>query len=629
LAIINAAATPFKLSRRDGQKSIQDARRTAAQAGSSQAADGDEAMLRRILRWILRAAATVLVLFIIAIVVDYFTHRVPSNAVLEIKLTGTLVERGNTNWLGALRGTDQTALNNVRSAIHNAERDQRIVGLSLKVIDPEMEMAQAQEIADAVAGFAKKGKWTAAYIETAGEFALGNLAYMVASPAGEVSMMPQGELNLVGIGMQEIFLRGALDWVGVRPDLYAIGKYKTAANMFLDKQMNDAQREADEGLIKSLYGQLTARIAAQRHLEQSAVIALINQAPFTAADGLRNRLIDKLEYEDQFDDRIKNRDGTKHETVDYLSYVRPRFLSGLHAAGGRIAVVYGSGEIDRGKGGYDPLLSPGGSSMGSDTMSDAFEQVRDDDSIKAVIFRIDSPGGSVVASELIRREVELTAKKKPLVVSMSGYAASGGYWVSTPAIKIIADPGTVTGSIGVLGGKFNVAPALAKLGVNTDSVSEGDNVTMFDSFTDFTPAQTAMLRDRMLGDVYKQFVQRVAQSRHLSVDQVEKIAQGRVWTGEQALTFKLVDQLGDFDAALKEAKTQAKLPLDKPVELVSLPRQPSLVEQVLGAGAVDSRAALGGALSGVLAPWLRLLREERIQSGAAGALYCAHLPFVQ
>ncbi len=585
-------------------------------------------MLRRILRWILRAAATVLVLFIIAVVVDYFTHRVPSNAVLEIKLTGTVVERGSTNWLGALRGTDQTALNNVRSAIHNAERDQRIVGLALKVIDPEMEMAQAQEIADAVAGFAKKGKWTAAYIETAGEFAPGNLAYMVASPAGEVSMMPQGELNLVGIGMQEIFLRGALDWVGVRPDLYAIGRYKTAANMFLDKEMNAAQREADEGLIKSLYGQLTARIAAQRHLEQSAVTALINQAPFTAADGLRNRLIDKLEYEDQFDDRIEHRGGTKHETVDYLSYVRPRFLSGLHG-GDKVAVVYGSGEIDRGKGGYDPLTSPGGSSMGSDTMSNAFEQVRDDDSIKAVIFRIDSPGGSVVASELIRREVELTAKKKPLVVSMSGYAASGGYWISTPARKIIADPGTVTGSIGVLGGKFNVAPALSKLGVNTDQVAEGDNVTMFDAFTDFTPAQTAMLRERMLGDVYKQFVQRVAQSRHLSVDQVEKVAQGRVWTGEQALSFKLVDQLGDFDAALKEAKTQARLPLDQPVELVSLPRQPSLVEQLLGAGGADSRAVIGGALGRVLAPWFRLLREERIQSGAAGALYCPHLPFVR
>jgi protease-4 len=576
----------------------------------------------------LRAAATVLVLLVIAVIVDYFTHRVPSNAVLEIKLTGTVVERSSGNWLGALRGSDQTALNSVRSAIHNAQRDPRIVGLTIKVIDPEMEMAQAQEIADAVSEFAKKGKWTAAYIETAGEFAPGNLAYMVASSAGEVSMMPQGELNLVGVGIREMFVRGTLDWIGVRPDLYAIGKYKTAANLFLDKAMTPAQREADEGLIKSLYGQLTSRIASHRHLEPAAVAALINQAPFSAADGLRNRLLDKLEYQDQFDDRIKNRGGREHETIDYLSYVRPRFLSGIHP-GAEIAVVYGSGEIDRGRGGYDPLMSPGSSSMGSDTMVEAFQKVRDDDSIKAVIFRVDSPGGSVVASELIRREVELTAKKKPLVVSMSGYAASGGYWVSTPASKIIADPGTVTGSIGVLGGKFNVAPAMAKLGVTTDGVFEGDNVTMFDAFTDFTPTQTAMLRDRMLGEVYKQFVQRVAQSRHLSVDQVEKIAQGRVWTGEQALSLKLVDQLGDFDAALKEAKKQAQLPPDQPVELVSLPRQPGIVQQLVGAGGADSPAIMGGSLSRIIAPWLSLLRQQRIQSGAAGALYCAHLPFVR
>jgi protease-4 len=576
----------------------------------------------------LRAAATVLVLFVIAVVVDYFTHRVPSNSVLEIKLSGPVVERGATNWLGTLRGNNQTALDKVRGAIHNAEHDQRIIGLSLKVIDPEMEMAQAQEIAGMVGAFAKTGKWTAAYIETAGEFSPGNLAYMVASSAGKVSMMPQGELNLVGLGIREIFVRGTLDWIGVRPDLYAIGKYKTAANMFLDQQMTPPQREADQGLIDSLYNQLTAQIAAQRHLEVNAVTALINQAPFTAADGLHNRLIDQLEYEDQYDHRIKNYGGTKHEVIDYASYVRQPLFSGF-GSGSKIAVVYGSGEIDRGSGGYDPLLSPGGSSMGSDPITQAFEQVRDDDSIKAVIFRIDSPGGSVVASELIRRAVELAARKKPLIVSMSGYAASGGYWVSTPANKIFADPGTVTGSIGVLGGKFNIAPALAKLGVNTEGIYEGDNVTMFDSFTDFTPQQQAMVRDRMLGEVYQQFVQRVAQSRHLSVEQVQKVAQGRVWTGEQALKFKLVDQLGDFDAALKEAKKEAKLPLDQPVQLVSLPRQPSLLEQVLGGDAVSSHAAVAGGLSRIIEPWLAVLRAARIQSGAAGALYCAHLPLIR
>lgn len=438
-------------------------------------------------------------------------------------------------------------------------------------------------------------------------------------------MMPQGELNLVGIGMRELFMRGTLDWIGVRPNLYAIGKYKTAANIFLDKQMTPAQREADQSLIKDLFNQLVGRIAAQRHLEVAGVIGLINRAPLSPAEGIGSRLIDKLEYEDQFDERIKHYGGVEHNTVDYVAYVRPRFFSGMRS-GPRIAVVYGSGEIDRGKGGYDPLLSPGGASMGSQTMAEAFEKVREDDSIKAVIFRIDSPGGSVVASELIRRAAELTAKKKPLVVSMSGYAASGGYWVSTPAARIIADPGTVTGSIGVLGGKFNIAPAMAKLGITSEGVFEGDNVQMFDSFTDFTPAQEAMLRDKMLGEVYKQFVKRVAESRRLSFAQVDKIAQGRVWTGQQALALKLVDQLGGFDAALKEAKKEASLPPDQPVGLVSYPVQTGLLSQLLGGA--DSRAALEGALGRIVAPWLDLLRRQRIQSGAAGILYCAHLPLI-
>jgi protease-4 len=434
-------------------------------------------------------------------------------------------------------------------------------------------------------------------------------------------------LNLVGIGIQEMFLRGALDWIGVKPELYAIGKYKTAANMFVDKAMTPAQREADEGLINNMFEQLITQIAAQRHLENATVQSLVNKAPLTPQDGIQAHLLDKVEYEDQFDDRVEKWGGAEHETVDYLSYVRSKMLG--FKAGAKIAVVYGSGEIDRGEGGYDPLTSPGGASMGSTTMSDAFEQVRNDDSIKAVIFRIDSPGGSVVASELIRREVELTANKKPLVVSMSGYAASGGYWISTPAAKVFADPGTITGSIGVLGGKFNVAPAMAKLGVTTESVSRGDNFTMFDSFTDFTPQQEATMRDRLLGDVYKQFVKRVAQSRHLSVDQVEKVAQGRVWTGQQALSFKLVDQLGDFDAALKEAKRRANIPADQAVDLVSLPRRPGVIEQLMGAGGVSSNTVVSGALIRLAAPWFRVLREQRVQSGAAGWLYCAHLPFVR
>jgi protease-4 len=483
-----------------------------------------------------------------------------------------------------------------------------------------MELAEAQELCGLIKRFADSGKWTTAYIETAGEFEPGNLAYMVASAAGEVSMMPRGELNLIGVQMREMFIRGTLDWIGVKPDMDAIGVYKSAKNFFTEKDFTPAQREEDESLIESFYQQLVSQIAGQRHLDAATVRAIVDRAPLDAPSALTARLVDKLEYEDEFSDRIKHRGGKDNDVLEYASYERPRLLPSLSHRD-KIAVIYGTGQIERGSGGFDPVLSPGGSSMGSDTMADAFKAAREDDAVRAVIFRINSPGGSVVASELIRRQVELTARKKPVVISMSSYAASGGYWVATAAKKIIADPGTITGSIGVLGGKFNFAESAAKLGVTTGAVTRGQNVTIFDQFTDFTPEQRKLLHDQLLGGVYQDFVKRVSDSRHLTIEQVNQVAQGRVWSGEQALGIKLIDALGDFDAALKEAKAEAKLPVEKPVQIEELPEQPGLAEQLLGG--LNARAQLGSATMRLLAPWWPLLRAELARRGALGALYCS------
>lgn len=584
-------------------------------------------MLKRLLRWLLRVAIGLAVLFVCLLVVDYFSHRVHPDSVLVVEIDGPLAERASSGLVATLEGSDETALSTVRKAIHGAARDPNFVGLALKVIDPEMEMAQAQEISAMVRDFGHQHKWTTAYIETAGEFEPGNLPYLVASSAQEVSMMPQGELNLVGLELRSLFFRGTLDWLGIKPYLDAIGDYKTARNTFTEKGFTAAQRESDQGLVDDLYRQLVAQVALQRHLSPSAVSADIDQAPLDVPAGLRDKLIDRAEYEDEFDDRIKNRDNREHPTVDYQTYARPRLLAGW-GGGDRIAVIYGSGSIERGSGGYDPILSPGGTSMGSDTIADAFDAARDDDSIKAVVFRVDSPGGSVIASELIRREAELCAKKKPLIVSMSGYAASGGYWISTPASRILADPATITGSIGVLGGKFDVSGAAAKLGINSAAVSRGANIGLFDQFSELSPQQEQILHDRLLGAVYHEFVERVAKSRHMKYDQVDRIAQGRVWTGQQALGLHLLDKLGDLDDAVAEARAAAKLPADRPVQIVDLPRQPGLVQQLLSGG-LDSRAPMTIALIRALRPILGAMRGALAKGGAAGALYCADLPFIR
>lgn len=577
-------------------------------------------MGRRMLRWIVRGMVTLIVLTVVAAIFDYRSHRVAPGTVLMVKLEGPVNERGSASVIGAVRSGHETPLNIVRRAIDKGLRDSRIAGLAIEVIDPSMELAEAQELCSLIRRFADSGKWTTAYIETAGEFEPGNLPYMVASAASEVSLMPRGEVNLIGVQMREMFIRGTLDWIGVKPDMDAIGVYKSAKNLFTEKDFTPAQREEDQALVDSSYQQLVNQIAKQRNLDAAAVRAIIDRAPLDAAGAITAHLVDKLEYEDQFSDRIKHRGGKDNQVLEYADYERPRLLPSLSHPD-KIAVIYGVGQIERGSGGFDPVLSPGGSAMGSDTMAEAFKTAREDDAVRAVIFRINSPGGSVVASELIRRQVELTANKKPVVVSMSSYAASGGYWVATPAKKIIADPGTITGSIGVLGGKFNLTDAAGKLGITTNAVSRGQNVTMFDEFSEFTPDQRKLLHDQLLGNVYQDFIKRVSDSRHLSIEEVNQIAQGRVWSGEQALGIKLVDTLGDFDAALKEAKVEAKLPADQPVQIEEFPQQPGLAEQVLGG--LSSRAQLGSATMRLLAPLWPLVRAELAKSGALGALYCS------
>jgi protease IV len=560
----------------------------------------------------------VVILLIIA-VSRFLSHRYRPGSVVELTLDGALPERASSSvpfWQ-----TRESGLNVIREALRSAEDDPRIVGLAIKIYDPQMELAQAQELVGLIEDFRAHGKWTTAYMETAGEDDLGNLPYMVASAADEVSMMPQGELNLLGVSIREMFARGLLDKIKLQPLFHAIGKYKSAFNMFTEKDFTPAQREEDESLADSMFDQIVNAIARRRHLSPDAVRAIVDRAPIIAADGLKAGLLDRLEYEDQFDDRVKDYRHEHHDVIAADSYVGPfRWPFGER---NKIAVVYGVGAIERGSSGYEPLLSPGSESMGSDDIVDAFHQARKDHSIRAVLFRVDSPGGSVIASELIRRAVERCAETKPVVVSMSGYGASGGFWISTPAARVFADPGTITGSIGVLGGKFNVAETAGAVGINSGLVQRGANADMYDSFSEFTPAQVELFRDQILGTTYAYFVKLVAAQRHMTVQEVEAVAQGRVWTGEQAFQVKLVDHLGSFDAALSAAKTLAKLNPQIPVELVELPEQVSplvrlLSGQIYGATGWRPPQALVGLWQAV--------GDGLARRGALGAAYCPLRP---
>jgi len=582
-------------------------------------------MFKRLFRWLLRTIFVLLILFVVVAASEYLSHRYKPGSVLVLQLDGPVVERGEQSPFG-LFTQHQTALNLVRQSLQQGERDNRIVGLAIKVIDPQMELAQAQELCAMIREFRSHGKWTTAYIESAGESGLGNLPYLVAASADEVSMMPQGEMNILGVGIREVFARGLLDWIKVTPNFAAIGKYKSAANVFTQKDFTPAQREEDDALAGNMFDQLVAGMANERHLPQDQIRAAINQAPLTADQSLQDKLIDRLEYEDQFDKRVKHYRGEKHELINYDDYARPS-LGWFGGGRDKIAIVYGVGAIQRGQGGFDPMLGPASEAMTSDDMIDAFKDAREDDNVRAVVFRVDSPGGSVIASELIRRAVELTAKKKPVVVSMSSYGASGGFWISTPAAKIIADAGTITGSIGVLGGKFNVSGGAEALGIASGAVTRGANAMMFDSFTDFTPAQQQIFRDQILGDTYQYFLKLVAAQRHMTIAQVNDVAQGRVWTGQQALQVKLIDQIGTMTDAIAAAKKLAGISAAAPVRIKELPTETGPLGKLLS-GQIAGMAFAEWRVPPEFAPFVRALRMAVERRSMIGEVYCPIVPII-
>ena len=579
-------------------------------------------MIRRFFRWIFRTVLIVVVLVTIIAVSEHIAHRVQPNSVLSVELDGTVVERASSSVLGLI-SKNQTALDTLRNAIDQGAKDPKIVGLEIKVINPEMELAQAQEIVALIESFKSHGKWTESYLETAGESGLGNTPFIVASAADEVSLMPQGDLNLMGVQLRELFMRGTLDWMGITPNFASAGKYKSAANMFMNKDIIPAQKEEDEGLAGSMYDQIVAAMATERKLSPDTIKSLIDRAPINADDGLKAKLVDRLEYEDQFTERVKNYGGSLHKVVDYTDYARGSLFSNL--SGDQIAVIYGDGEIQRGGEGFDPFSGPDTTAMTSDDMTAAFKSARENDDVRAVILRVNSPGGSMLASELIDREVELTARKKPVVVSMSGYAASGGYLISIPAAKIIAEPGTITGSIGVLGGKFNITPAAQKIYANTNAVSRGANVGMFDMWTDFTPAQYKQFQDDIQRN-YQYFLKLVADGRHISMEQADAVAQGRVWTGDQAIKLKLVDSLGGLDEAMAAAKGLARLAPDQPVGIIELPEQPGLL-QSLSKGKMSALFTQRPAAR-IVEPVVQLIHAALSGHAFFSAAYCPVVPML-
>jgi protease-4 len=477
--------------------------------------------------------------------------------------------------------------------IHRAKTDSRIRALVIRPSTGGALWGQIQEARAAVEDFRAGGKPVVAYLEA------GSAAdYYLASAANRILLMPAGQLDVSGLASYELFFRGALDKLGVYPDLLHIGDYKTAANTFTEKSFTAAHREMTASLNKDWYDELVRAIARGRKINEDAARAAIDGGPYTADGAKKAGLVDDLAYIDQVDDSGPIQ-GTRAIERDQYEKARAQALP-VGASANRIALLYAVGTITDGKSSFD---SPAGAVLGSQTFSEWLRKVRVDPAIRAVVVRIDSPGGSAIASEVIWRELMLTRDVKPLVVSMGDVAASGGYYIAAPAQTIVAEPGTLTGSIGVVTGKFVVQGGLDKLGIGTGAVSDGRFAQMNSPFRPFSAEERARVEEQM-HTTYELFLQRVADGRHEEPTKIDAIAQGRVWTGRQALELGLVDKLGGLDDAIQAARTEARLDPKSRVDLVVYPPKRSvydLIASSLGNSASTSSTAAAARMGTLLA----------------------------
>jgi protease-4 len=573
--------------------------------------------LRRGVGFVLALIGLAVVVSIAAIVVLYLAvgggaggrARIPSRAALVLRPDGELPELPPDGVVGQFVARGDDSLHALVTALRRAKTDPRIT--SVVVIPGSLDSpywGRLQELRDAVLDFRQSGKPVTAFLEFGGD-----REYYLASAAEKVYLLPTSSLDLTGIANYEIFLRGAFDKVGAYPDFVHIGEYKTATNQLTETSMTPEHREMAEALARDMFEQLVVGIADGRHKTAGEVRALIDDGPFLAAGAVQAGLVDGVAYQDQLDDLVPvlQQGGEAVKWIEADDYdpggdgVRLRRRP-------RIAVLYAVGSIVSGRSGFD---ATDGDLVGSESIVEDIRRIRDDRSIRGIVLRIDSPGGSSVASDVILRELMLSkerAPERPIVVSMSDLAASGGYYIALAGDEIVAQPGTLTGSIGIFTGKIVYRGTLEKLGVTAEPVLQGANADIYSPLSRFTPAQREKVRV-LMRDFYDGFVETTAAARKKTRDEVQAVAQGRVWTGAQAKERGLVDRLGGLEEALAAVKERVGLRPDEAVETVIFPRPRTFYEALSD--------QLGGSSSGV--SLVRLLGGTR---GPGRALASATAP---
>ncbi len=499
---------------------------------------------------------------------------------LLVDIGGEYLERTPNDLLSRFMGDDSESLVDLLLLLRSARDDARIDGIVARIRSLRIGWAKAQEIRAALAEFRASGKRLVAYVEC--EFGNSTMEYFVATAAEEVFVPPAGEILISGLLAEYMFLGGVWEKLDIDMQVVQIGEYKTVGDMFERKSMSAAHREMAGSLLDSLYAQFISAVADSRNLGETSLRDIIDRGPMRTADLEALGMLDGARFLDEIQRELVGADGSFVRAEDF----RSRRLS-MPSSETRIAVVFGVGMITTGES-VDGVLRDE-SSMGADTMREVFEEVSAAEDVGAIVFRIDSPGGSALASDLIWRATQQARSEKPVIVSMSDVAGSGGYYVAAGATQIFAAPGTMTGSIGVVLAKPNISGLLAKVGIHAETLQRGERAGVESLTQSFDDAELRQVRESM-DTVYALFVDRVASGRSMEAGQVDAVGRGRVWTGEQAHDIGLVDSLGGFLDAIDEAKRAIGLDPAEKVEVVFYPRARGLFERL--AEALATRVAM-------------------------------------
>jgi len=513
---------------------------------------------------------------------------VGSKTILEVDFENPTIEVMPDDPVAELMLKGHLQIRDVVEALDMAAGDSRVKALIARIGAGGMGMAHTQEVRDAVLRFRESGKPAYAFAESFGEFAAGNGGYYLATAFDEIYLQPSGDIGLTGLWYESMFLNGALGKLGLVPRMDQRYEYKNAMNSYTERSYTAPHREAMQEIMDSHFNQLLRAISEKIGVSSDEVRALIDRGPFLGKEAMEAGLVDGLAYRDEVYDMVREAAGGRAKLLYLGNYLeragRP------HDRGETVALIHGYGTVMRGRSAYSPI--DGTVVMGSDSVGAAFRRAIEDDKVKAILFRVDSPGGSYLASDTIWREtVRAREAGKPVVVSMGNVAGSGGYFVAMAASKIVAQPGTITGSIGVLGGKMLTSGFWEKLGISWDSVQSSTNSSQWTGTHDYGMAGYERFQ-ASLNRIYEDFTGKVAEGRaDLSLEEVLEVAKGRIWSGEDAKELGLIDELGGYDVALRLIREEIDLEEDAPIRLKLFPRKRTPLDKLLGQRPESSESA--------------------------------------